>query len=89
MCREIREAIEQELINWPQVSAQFGMGGKHPFVQIIYDGKKRRITYAGSPSENQRSARNVVKCVRHACRDLMVGAKLRRMPGDQRPHAGR
>lgn len=72
---DLRETIEKELSEW-DVSYLFDRGGKHPYVLIENrDGAKRRVYFAGTPSETARAAYNARAQVRQTLREM--GAKLR------------
>ena len=70
---EAKDVILAEIEKYP-VDHIFGIGGKHPFVTIIADdGRTRRVTYPGTPSDSHRGRRNMVAGIRRALRALCTG----------------
>jgi hypothetical protein len=67
--REIEEAIEREVAEWPGASVTFAPGGKHPKAKLKVGEMMLAVSYSSTPSD-YRTILNAVGDVRRTLRKL-------------------
>ena len=72
--KELQEAIEREVAEWPGASVEFADGGKHPKAKIKFDGKMLAVPFSATSGAS--------RIVHHTLAD--VRRTLRKL-GAQRP----
>lgn len=67
--RELQEAIEREVAEWPDVAVEFADGGKHPKAKLTFGGKMLAVPFSGT-SGSGRIVHHTLTDVRRALRKL-------------------
>ena len=67
--RDLRKAVEHELSLWPGVHWEYGNGSNHAYLDLEFDGFKRRRTIGGDASE-PRLILNAVAALRRELKEM-------------------
>ena len=67
--RDLRKAVEAELSRWPGVTCEYGNGSNHAYLDLEFEGSKRRRTIGGDASE-PRLILNAIAALRRELKEL-------------------
>jgi hypothetical protein len=69
--RELQQAFERELADWPGVSCSLERGAKHPRLILQFGGQTRFLAFPGTPSFRRGCGRdNMIAGLRQTLRGL-------------------
>lgn len=69
---EFEDAIEKEIENWPGVTVQFEMGGKHPIAILSFGGLTVKRPFSGTTGDSRFGKHKMLGDVRRALRSIMA-----------------
>lgn len=72
------DSMELELAQWPGIAWTREMGAKHPCVVLTFNGRSRKVFYAGTPGDTYTGAENHIRTMRKELRELGAERTTRR-----------